>query len=329
MLPLVFTQSSPVTMGPSNMYFTSSSPTIVLAPQPPSHPFYDDSTSSIFANASPFRTSSPPTSAPRFQPKPSPPLPVSRGRKRSRDDSDVDEELLPYLSSSVPSAPAPATPPAEPIYGEGMTLIRPNGLLISAASQTGTWAEESADAQPSPPSPSPSESQPPRLISRKSQRLDISLPSNPLADPTPLNETPIDASTMLLGIGWSTVGSSPADPSMDAAVRGWTRFIANHYPLNSPTLLLRSSGLSAFLVHAAEGYFLFHEDLGEARLLGRTEAAALQNLRCTPVVFESSEVLHAVGTPRAEAESQEHTSLNGVAAGAVTEQAPSNSMDLD
>ena len=287
------------------MFFSSSSPTVVLPPPQPPHHHPSPSTSTY--NPSPFGSSA---SWAQFTPKTSSnstsaPLPVSRGRKRSRDETDLEDD------GSLPQAPLPAPEP-EPVYGEGMTLICPSGFIISAGSQTGTWAEEVA-ASKAPPSP-PAAAEPAlRLLSRKSQRLDTSHPpstTSPNSPPTTLSSSPthtepqIDASTILLGIGWTALASSSStdpDESAAAAIRGWARYIANHYSISNPAILLRSAGLSAYLVQADEGFFLFHEDLGEGRLVGRTEHEALANLKTSPpAAVEGSEVLRAVGTPKVE-----------------------------
>ena len=189
-----------------------------------------------------------------------------RGRKRSRDDTDAEDDIAAAIGAhATPPLSATAT---EPVYGEGMTLMQPNGLIISAASQTGTWAEEAADAwRPATPPSSAA----PRLLSRKSQRLDTSqsAPSSVPAGgaisatsaPSTSESPAVDPSALLLGVGWTSLqpssSSSPtADPSTAAALRGWTRYIDNHFPLTSPELLLRSAGLAAYLVRAVEGFFL-------------------------------------------------------------------------
>ncbi|KAI9816088.1 MAG: hypothetical protein M1832_005171 [Thelocarpon impressellum] len=290
----------------------SSSPTVVLRAQPTPQPFLAREPSLSppdFTNPASFGRSSAPTALAWCPPADAAalarprapvaaPLPMAcRGSKRSRDDADGEEDMAARVDP-------PATPP-------------PSGSLhgppVSAASQT---APETADLQQKTPPVSAAVA--PRLLSRKSQRLDTSAPSSYSAPGSPsitsapttaspaAADPPIDASALLLGVGWTTLSPSPTapdqDPSKEAAIRGWTRYIANHYPLAQPTLLLHSAGLSAYLVRAAEGFYLFKDDLSEARLVARREADALRNLRRSPVVFEGGEgVLRGVGTPRAEA----------------------------
>jgi hypothetical protein len=186
-----------------------------------------------------------------------------------------------------------------------MTLIRPNGFIISASSQTGTWAEEEAAAATAAVNPTPAQrptSIPtPRLLSRKSQRLDTSIatPQTPPTSSSSPTEPQIDASTLLLGIGWTALPSASAENDAAAAVRGWNRYLANHHPITNPSILLRSAGLAAYLVKADEGFFMFRENLDEGQLVGRTEEEALANLRKSPTgTVEGSEVLRAVGSPK-------------------------------
>jgi hypothetical protein len=184
-----------------------------------------------------------------------------------------------------------------------MVLIRPNGFIISASSQTGTWAEEEAAAAAVNPIPAqrPTSISTPRLLSRKSQRLDTSMatPQTPPTSSSSPTEPQIDASTLLLGIGWTALPSAAAEDDAAAAVRGWNRYLANHHPITNPSILLRSAGLAAYLVKADEGFFMFRENLDEGQLVGRTEEAALANLRKTPTgTVDGSEVLRAVGSPK-------------------------------
>ncbi|KAI9800205.1 MAG: hypothetical protein M1825_004189 [Sarcosagium campestre] len=110
----------------------------------------------------------------------------------------------------------------------------------------------------------------------------------------------IDDCTHILGIGWTRYGDDAADPHMQAAARGWARYIENHYPLSSVRLLLESKALNAYLVATAQGFFLFQDDLRQGRLVGSTEQATLANLQTVPVSFEGAESLTAVGTPQSQ-----------------------------
>ena len=87
--------------------------------------------------------------------------------------------------------------------------------------------------------------------------------------PNPITTSPqIDQLTQLLGIGWTAVITSP-DPDFQKAVRGWEKYIDNHYPLIEVAIQARSKGLdNAFLVVARNHenvslrrWYLFREDL--------------------------------------------------------------------
>jgi hypothetical protein len=207
-------------------------------------------------------------------------------------------------SSDGGSQSAAATLP-EPIYGEGMTLIQPDGFIIDASSQSGTWVEEKEEARAVLPSSSPAT---PALLSRKSQRLDSNAApifinesqastANGSSPPKSYPSEPaVDDFTVLLGVGWTRLNAE--DVHIQAAARGWSRYIENHFPLNDVSILLQSKGLSSYLVGCSEGFFLFHEDLGEGRLLGRTFETTMHNLRRQPAAFEGADSVHAIGTPR-------------------------------
>ncbi len=180
-----------------------------------------------------------------------------------------------------------------------MTLLNPKtGVIISAESQTGTWFEESAEAAAIAAAKPTTPLIHPDVQSRKSQRLDITAPglddiatlavqadSPPKA--APIDPT-IDESTQALGIGWTRMTESDAD--LQAAARGWAKYIDNHYPeeAHGAKILLKSKGLNAYLVGAEEGFFLFKEDLSEGRLVSRTWERTLANLMTGGgnVVFE-------------------------------------------
>lgn len=242
------------------------------------------------------------------------------GRKRSRDEAASnlsDDEYLPV------QAPVPQLQPEnedEWEYGEGMTLIKPNGrgYIIEAGSQTGTWAEEKAEAQRQP-SPARSLSpERPILRASKSQRLDLtSTPSiaeeymHNGALATPLSSSPergngfseptIDDFTRHLGIGWSLISN---EDHIQAAARGWTKYIENHYPITDAKIALQSRGLASYLVQANEGYFLFGEDLKQGRLVSTCLQKVWANLRGPTPIFDGETVMEAGDTPKVNAAQQ-------------------------
>lgn len=235
------------------------------------------------------------------------PISTNPSRKRSRDEADFTlNHDGSYFPSQQVNTPAPI--PEEPIYGEGMVLINPStGLSISAESQTGTWYEEKVETNTNPASPLDNRSQMPS--SRKSVRLDPAAPQAPRLDDIAAAVAPespprsssshptIDDFTYALGIGWTRLASE--DPDIQAAARGWARYLDNHYSrhMHGAEILLKSKGLNAYLVACQEGFYLFSEDLLEGRLVGRSWESCLNNLRTHPISFEGGEVLRAERTP--------------------------------
>lgn len=243
-----------------------------------------------------------------------PPVSTNPSKKRSRDDSTFDSAAADgsYFPAETDNPPSPIK--EEPIYGEGMTLLNPNtGISLSADSQTGTWYEEKAEANATKRIlPNSSDMQPNLPSSRKSQRLDslapmpddvaqAVLPVSPtkLAAGPPAEPT-IDDFTLALGIGWTRIAHE--DSALQAAARGWAKYVDNHYSshIHGAEVLLKSNGLNAYLIGANEGFFLFGEDLSEGRLVGKNWQITLSNLRSNPMVFEGAEVLRAVRTPTTE-----------------------------
>ena len=135
----------------------------------------------------------------------------------------------------------------------------------------------------------------------KFQRRDTSSNSNDKGDASKASrnslkssEDPvIDQFTHILGVGWARVSD---DIDIQAAVRGWARYIENHYPVSLVKLVLKSKGLEAYLAETKNGYFLFSEDLSKGRLVGSCWETCLANLQQSPIVYESMEVLKASRT---------------------------------
>ncbi len=206
-----------------------------------------------------------------------------------------------------------------------MTLIKPNGFIIDASSQTGTWAEEKAEISQSQAQTPPAIQDRPMLRSHKSQRLDltatpvineeISLSNGTVIASSPpkmvsngMEEPTIDAFTIYLGIGWSRISDGD---DIQAAARGWAKFIENHYPVSDVCIRLQSKGLASYLVEAREGWYLFGEDLKEGRLVSTSLERTFENLKTTPPVFDGEEILHPVAeTPRAEIEVKHEVVMN-------------------
>lgn len=234
-------------------------------------------------------------------------IPSSAGRKRSRDEAadNLENDYFP-----VQAAPEPENE-EEWEYGPGMVLIKPNnkGRVIEAGSQTGTWAEEQAEAEKAKAIASTNANlERPVLRAAKSQRLDLSstpsiteevLSNGSLVNPPSpeRNEPTVDDFTRHLGIGWSSMDN--ADSDMQIAVRGWTKFIENHFPITNVGIRLQSRGLASYLVQANEGYFLFGEDLKQGRLVSTSLETTWVNLRGPVPIFEGEVIMEAGNTPKA------------------------------
>jgi hypothetical protein len=242
------------------------------------------------------------------------PISTNPSKKRSRDESTFDSSVDGSYFSSADAIPAPI-PEEEPIYGEGMVLLNPKtGLAVSAESQTGTWYEEKVDETILKEEVAAANFRPKLPTSRKSVRLSqssIRIPLDSAATTTAtapgsplksaIDRPEFDEATMALGIGWTKISSE--DEALQAAARGWARYLENHYArhIHGAQFLLKSSGLNAYLVGCREGYYLFSEDLLEGKLVGRTWETCLQNLRAQPIAFEGEEVLRAERTPGPDA----------------------------
>ncbi|KAL9622410.1 MAG: hypothetical protein Q9160_003254 [Pyrenula sp. 1 TL-2023] len=276
---------------------------------------------SVFAQGQPSPTSYANHST-TWTPTPSSaPISTNPSRKRSRDESAFDPGPDgSYFPSQQVATPAPI-PEEEPIYGEGMVLINPStGMSVSAESQTGTWYEEKAEEEKHTRSQSSAGddiNRPEIPLSRKSQRLDETappitaglddiaqavLPASPPKTSASLQEPRVDDFTLTLGIGWTQIGSASPNPSqeddgaMQAAARGWAKYIENHFAgeVQPPVeVLAKSKGLNAYLVGSPGGFFLFNDDLSEGRFVAPNWQTAIEILRSQPSVLEGHRALRA------------------------------------
>lgn len=260
-------------------------------------------------------------------------LSTNPSRKRSRDETAVEaaeaeNSYQPFPSAADVNPPEPI--PEEPIYGEGMVLINPHsGRALTAESQTGTWyeekeeqealarAQETAQLNTRPKLPAGRKSM---RLSQSSIRAMLDIPNGPSsnhnsAPASPPKSTPsteIDEATIALGIGWTKISSE--DPDMQAAARGWAKYLDVHYAshIHGAEILLKNRGLDAYLVGCQEGFYLFTEDLLKGQLVGRTWDTCLSNLKVSPIQFEGSEVVQAERTPGPEMETvSEKENING------------------
>jgi hypothetical protein len=240
------------------------------------------------------------------------------GRKRSRDEAAVNldspEKMVEPLVVKEPED--------EWVYGPGMTLIKKSASYVAdASSQSGTWVEEKAAQEEARKADEALLAQQhlaqarPSLRSHKSQRLHMPSPAenptlvssngrsspsrdfvNPMTTSSDSLAQPIvDDFTMHLGIGWNRIST---DEHIQAAARGWARYIENHYPVTDAKIRLESRGLQSYLVEANEGFFLFAENLRQGRLVSKDVDRALNNLKSSPVVFDGPDTMEAAVTPR-------------------------------
>ncbi|KAI1099108.1 hypothetical protein F4804DRAFT_94835 [Jackrogersella minutella] len=240
------------------------------------------------------------------------------GRKRSRDEAGVNLDVEQAKLETIEPVKEPQD---EWIYGEGMVLIKsPSSYISEAASQSGTWVEEKATAdelRKNEEARAINQQERPSLRSHKSQRLDmnsIAVPRNqsqvnrssPVRDvdatvPTPTlsadtsSQPIIDNFTLHLGIGWSRIST---DEHIQAAARGWARYIENHFPVTNVRIQLESKGLQSYLVETAEGFFLFAENLRQGQLVSKDLDRTFANLKMSPPAFEGPEVMSAAESPK-------------------------------
>ncbi|KAI2626836.1 hypothetical protein GGS21DRAFT_263572 [Xylaria nigripes] len=290
----------------------TSSPVLTMAPIAPERAFAIPSLSHQLSPISRFHSMGAPSHWSRGAAVSS-----TAGRKRSRDEADVNLDVEEAKVETI-----------EPVkesedgwfYGEGMTLIKsPSSYVATASSQSGTWVEEKAIAkekQRNDEARAINQQARPSLRSYKSQRLDmntLSLPGtgqacqvSPARNNDPKISTPalsadvngqpiVDDFTLHLGIGWRRISG---DEHIQAAARGWARYIENHFPVTSVQIRLESQGLQSYLVEASEGFFLFAENLRRGQLVSKNVNQTLANLKSTPPVFEGLEVMMAADSPR-------------------------------
>ncbi|KAL9114043.1 MAG: hypothetical protein Q9227_001815 [Pyrenula ochraceoflavens] len=310
-------------MGPFNDNLFKPSPAMVLplqGQQLPSPQLSASLDGNIVEDQSMFPPAQPsPTSFANFSSSWTPistsaPISTNPSRKRSRDETSFDSALdgSYFPPSQQVSTPAPI-PEEEPVYGEGMVLLNPRtGMSISAESQTGTWYEEKTEAEKQPTRAESFGQEEPRpdLLSRKSQRLDLSappltaglddiaqkaLPASPPKTAVSTAEPKVDEFTIALGIGWNKIDTD--DEAKLAAVRGWTRYIENHFSngVRAPVeILAKSEGLNAYLVQSSsDGFFLFSDNLSEGQFVAEHWEAAIRNLRSVPIMFDGAIPLRA------------------------------------
>lgn len=224
------------------------------------------------------------------------PMPArSAGRKRSRGEASVNLE-----PDSRPTVAANSL--QDWVHGEGMVLIKPvGGYVADASSQSGPWVRQKSDEDQRLNQESLQDHT--ELRCRKSQRLDRTSETAPFPNTTPHSASTlsdgsvsntacgdalvIDNYTFHLGIGWRRISD---DEHIQAAARGWARFIENNFGLAEVHICLESKGLQSYLIEASNGYFLFAENLRRGRFVSATAEGALHNLQLSPPNFEGPEL---------------------------------------
>lgn len=334
----------------SNSFFASA-PTVVLPPAPDQYfvgshyasqnnqaPVINGISPNGLSNSKPFapNVSAPATSSPGSL----------AGRKRSRGDifSEVDEEDGRLEDGSVvtPETEELEKPRGNPVYGPGMTLIYPGdpAYALAAESQSGTWVEEDSVRKPF----AVAHAKRPSVTSRKSQRMDATAAGpDDLAQlvlPPQMREVTteplIDEATRSLGISWTRMDSTEA---LQINQKAYAKWIQNHYPgLKEVTIWFENSAIPGYLVAALNAYngqreyYIFSNDLTEARLVTSDPSQLLPRLKMLPALHLAA----PGGCLRAETDpiTASQNELNGVQAALVEDGQPSgacaaHTMELD
>ncbi|KAK8107635.1 uncharacterized protein PG998_009648 [Apiospora kogelbergensis] len=222
------------------------------------------------------------------QPPARPSLAQTAGRKRSREEASINLDVEEAKLETIEPVKEPED---EWVYGEGMVLIKSPSAYRRRPKTPRARNEEARFIN---------QQERPSLRNNKSQRLDMNNISTPCTNApsnraNPARETVVDSFTLHLGIGWSRISDSE---HIQAASRGWARYIENHFPVTNVNIQLESKGLQSYLVEASEGYFLFGEDLRQGQLVSRDLNQTFLNLKASPPVFEGTAPMVAAGTPQ-------------------------------
>ncbi|KAG6029561.1 hypothetical protein E4U41_000317 [Claviceps citrina] len=217
------------------------------------------------------------------------------GRKRSRDEASTN--LEPDLNSTLA-----VDSPQDWVNGDGIGLIQAvNDHVADCSNQYGAMTHRNSKEDRI--FEHDDQTHQLKLRSHKSQRLDLTADTAPLCSTLhqPTSEPSsgdipsamghgaliIDDFTVHLGIGWRSISG---DEHIQAAARGWARFIENNFGLTGVRICLESKGLQSYLIEASNGYYLFAENLRQGRLVSSTAEGALANLQFSPLQFEGPEL---------------------------------------
>ncbi|KAF2721692.1 hypothetical protein K431DRAFT_284619 [Polychaeton citri CBS 116435] len=295
----------------TNRFYTSS-PTIVLPPNPPEQ---------YFGNHHYAGSSGPDTLMDTLTSSAFPPAVGSStvtipgcslaGRKRSRGDINSPEDELEQTIGEGSKQVLPPSPPKSsgPFIGSGMTSQYPENPAYQFVAETksATQAEEATALNES----EQSQLQRPSVTSRKSQRRDFHAKgSDDLAQlvlPSSIREITaeplIDEATRALGISWTRMDQTEALLINRAA---YGKYIQHHYPsLDDVTVWFENSALPGYLVNARNKYtglqefYIFSNDLTEARLVTSEPSQLLPRLQMLPALHLAAPggCLHAETDP--------------------------------
>ena len=148
---------------------------------------------------------------------------------------------------------------------------------------------------------------------QKCPRRESSPPKDPHSSHSPQNgssEPIVDEFTYQLGVGWSSINS---DPDTQKAKCGWEKYIENHYQLSDVDIILIGKALEGSLLvcarnGAGKGYYLFSEDLSEARFVACSWELCKAQLMCKDYSLGNRDVLKAAKTPTLGAKTMEGVS---------------------
>ncbi|PBP19432.1 hypothetical protein BUE80_DR009780 [Diplocarpon rosae] len=233
------------------------------------------------------------------------------GRKRSREEaaSNLEED---YFAVQAPVAQSEPENEEEWEFGPGMTLIKKGGkeYIADSSSQTQDWPDQEAAERALPAALAEADDGPILIRAAKIQRLNLGATPAVSEEPSSTgvaaspgsperhSEPTVDDFTRHLGIGWSSINNLGDD--VQAAARGWSKFIENHFPVTNAKIRLTSKGLASYLVEAKEGYFLFAEDLRQGRLVSSDLERTWANLSSPVPIFDSDLVMEAGQTLKLE-----------------------------
>ena len=291
---------------PMDSRFSDAGP--VLMPAAPHHPFHAFPGASSFIQgphsqwAAPMDAPSPAAPVQQsFARATRPSLSSNPSRKRSRDVYAEDGDALATLraassasSFGVELAPAPFPPL------ESSSMLLDGGLPMPDPSSCALSGSLDRPLKSARRSIAPTPTTLPSLATPSPSALSLASTGPSTPSPTTMDEPSVAPAALVLGVGWT----EPTESDVDApAVRGWTRFLANHFPAlgPEPRIVLRHAGGDGgrFVVHGQGAWWLFGEDLGEGKLLGHDWDAVVGGLRLGAVAGGGETIAAASTTPAA------------------------------